>query len=204
MKYVITMFFWTIMNFISLKFLSLIKNQSMNFFFFNIYALNLFSVSVEAITSHISLRLQKKFSLNWVLLPVLKDLSYKVKSNVFLGYKLVCSGRFTRKQIATYTWVKKGSIKFNSVSNLIKYSEARVRLKYGLCGIKLWINYGFNSAHLKKRNLFLLYPVYVPFRYSTGIYKGNNYIICYLNYWFFFLLKYYLWKKNLLIFIKIF
>ena len=52
------------MNFISLQFLSLIKNQNNNSFFFNIYALNLFSVSVEAITSHISLRLQKKFSLN--------------------------------------------------------------------------------------------------------------------------------------------
>lgn len=195
-KRVITVFFWTVMNFMSLRFLNLIKNQNMDLFFFNIYALNLFSVSVEAITSHISLRLQRKFSLNWVLFPVLKDLTYKVKSNVFLGYKLVCSGRFTRKQIATYTWVKKGSIKFNSVSNLIKYSETRIKLKYGLCGIKLWINYGYNNTNLKKRNLFLLYPIYIPFRYSVGIYKGNSYIIYHLNYWFFFFIKILFLKKK--------
>lgn len=195
-KRVITLFFWTTINFISLRFLNLIKNQSKDLFFFNVYALNLFSVSVEAITSHISLRLQKKFSLNWVLFPVLKDLNYKIKKNIFLGYKLVCSGRFTRKQIATYTWVKKGSIKFNSVSNLVKYSEVRIRLKYGLCGVKLWINYGFNNINLKKRNIFLLYPIYVPFRYAINTYKGNKYIMLYLNYWFFFFIRVLFLKKK--------
>lgn len=163
------------------------KVDAKNIYFFNIYNLNFLNITVDAITNYLCLKLQKRYSLNWILRPILKDLNIKVKQKNFLGYKIVCSGRFTRKQIATYMWMRNGSVKLNTITNLIKYSEARVRLKYGICGIKVWINYGLNSNNLLKRNLFLIFPMYLPFKYLIN--KKSKSVTLFLNYWFYFYIK---------------
>lgn len=189
----------------------IVLNKTLSFFFskinkktsfeLNIYSLDSLNISAEAITSYLSLKLQKRYSLNWVLKPILKDLSTKIKRRDFVGYKIVCSGRFTRKQIATYMWMKDGSLRLNTISNLIKYSEARVRLKYGLCGIKIWINYGSNNRSLLNRHLLLMYPVYIPLKFSLC--NKSNELTLYLNSWFysyiriiFFKLRSYNFYKN--------
>ena len=77
-------------------------------------------------------------------------------------------------------WMKGGSLKLNTLSNLIKYSEVRVRLKYGLCGIKIWINYGNNNRNLSPRNLSLIYPIYIPFKYTVEK-KNNNITLYYIR-----------------------
>lgn len=196
LKFLINLMFWKLMNFINIRFLNFIPSSNVNLFYFNIYSLHVMNISAEAITSHISLRLQKKFSLNWILYPILKDLNNKVKYKNFLGYKLVCSGRFTRKQIATYTWYKNGSLNFNTINNLIRYSEVRVRLKFGLCGIKLWISYGLNNTILQKRRILLITPQYIPYRYKIGFYKGNKFILLFLNNWFFFFIRILFFKNQ--------
>lgn len=183
-KIVISNLYWYLLSNSLSFYLNKIDSQK---YFFNIYSLDFLNVTTDIISTYISLRLQQKYSLNWVLRPILKDLSTKIKKNIFLGYKIVCSGRFTRKQIATYMWMKQGSLQLNSFTNLVKYSEASVRLKYGLCGIKVWLSYGLNNFSLFKRNLFLIYPLYTPFKYLLN-YK-NNTITLYLNYWFYLYLK---------------
>lgn len=185
-KFFILNLYWRLLNFSLSKYIKqLTKNNDI--IFFNVYNLDFLNITVNAITDYISLKLQKRYSLNWVLRPILKDLNMKIKQKSFLGYKIVCSGRFTRKQIATYMWMRNGSLNLNSISNLIKYSEARIRLKYGLCGVKIWINYGFNNYNLLKRNLFLIYPMYMPLKYSINMKKKK--IDIYLNNWFFFFLR---------------
>ena len=156
-------------------FRSIDKKQTV--FYLNIYALDFLNITVDSIASYISLKLQKRYSLNWILRPILKDLSIKVKQKNFLGYKIVCSGRFTRKQIATYMWMRNGSLKLNNISNLIKYSETRVRLKYGLCGVKVWLNFGQNNLNLKKRSLMLVYPLYTPWQWKP-LDNGDHYRNC--------------------------
>lgn len=195
--------YWRVINQSLIPYFNSIDRKQ-TIFYLNIYALDFLNITVDSIASYISLKLQKRYSLNWILRPILKDLSMKVKQKNFLGYKIVCSGRFTRKQIATYMWMRNGSLKLNNISNLIKYSETRVRLKYGLCGIKIWINYDNNNLDLLKRNLFLIYPIYTPFKYVINLKKEN--IVIYLNNWFFFFirvmflkLKSYSFYKNFLI-----
>jgi hypothetical protein len=112
-----------------------------------------------------------------------KDLNIRLKKQVILGYKIVCSGRFTRKQIATYSWIKQGALGFNKFSNHIKYSESSIKLKYGLCGVKVWLNLGQNNLSLKKRTLMLIYPLYTPFKYVLNL--KNSTISFSLNYWFY-------------------
>ena len=183
-KIVISNLYWYLLNNSLNFYLSKLGSQK---YHFNVYSLDFLNVTTDIISTYISLRLQQKYSLNWVLRPILKDLSTKIKKNIFLGYKIVCSGRFTRKQIATYMWMKQGSLQLNSFTNLVKYSEASVRLKYGLCGIKVWLSYGSNNLSLFKRNLLLIYPLYTPFKYLLN-YKDNT-ISFYINYWFYLYVK---------------
>ncbi len=171
-------------------------------YYFNIYNLNFLSVTTEIISTYIAARLQQRYTLNWVLRPVLKDLAKKMKKNIFLGYKIVCSGRFTRKQIATYMWMKKGSLQFNTFTNLIRYSESSVKLKYGLCGIKVWLGYGLNNLTVVNRNLLLIYPKYTPFKYLLGL--KHNIITFYINYWFYLYSKIRFLKSKIFNLYKIF
>lgn len=180
LKVLVSQIYWYIINNCLSFYLTKLVNNKNNFYF-NIYSLNFMNVNVDIISTYISLKLQQRHSLNWVLKPILKDLANKVKKKVFLGYKIVCSGRFTRKQLATYQWTKKGSLHLSKFSSLVKYSEARVRLKYGLCGIKVWLNYGFNNASIFKRQLLLVYPLHVPFKYVLDV--SNKTVHFYLNYW---------------------
>ena len=185
-KLVISNLYWYLIN-KSLKFYLNKLSANKDVYSFNIYSLDFLNVTTDIVSTYISLKLQQKYSLNWVLRPILKDLSAKIKSRVFLGYKIVCSGRFTRKQIATYMWMKEGSIKLNTFSSLVKYSQSSVKLKYGLCGIKVWLNYGHNNANLFKRNLLLVYPSYTPFKYVIDL-KSQS-LTLHLNYWFFLYFK---------------
>ena len=76
--------------------------------------------------------------------------------------------------------MKEGSLQLNNFSSLVKYSQSTVKLKYGLCGIKVWLNYGYNDSNLFKRNLFLVYPQYTPFKYS--IESNTKSLIFHINY----------------------
>lgn len=185
-KILISNLYWYLLN-KSLSFYLKKLNITNHFYYFNIYSLNFLNITTEIISSYIALKLQSRNSLDWILQPILKDLSKKIKQGVFLGYKIVCSGRFTRKQIATYIWMKKGAVPLNSLSNIIKYSESKVRLKYGLCGIKVWLNYGYNDSVLFTREMSLIYPLYTPFKYTINL--KTNLLVFYLNYWSFLYLK---------------
>lgn len=185
-KVLISNLYWYLIN-NSLKYYLNKLAKTKDVYHFNIYSLDFLNVTTDIIATYISLKLQQRYSLNWVLRPILKDLSNKIKSKVFLGYKIVCAGRFTRKQIATYMWMKQGSLELNKFSSLVKYSQASIKLKYGLCGIKVWLNYGSNDNSLFKRNLLLIYPYYTPFKYDID--SKTQTLIIHLNYWFFLYFK---------------
>ncbi len=185
MKTIISSLYWQLIN------------NALNFYFLkldpkvqtqvNVFALDFLYVTADIISNYISLKLQQRHSLNWILRPIVKDLTTKVKKKIFLGYKIVCSGRFTRKQIATYMWLKQGSLKLNTFSSLVKYSEARVRLKYGACGVKVWLNYGVNQTNLFQRQLLLVYPLHTPFKYILDFKNGS--LVLFLNYWHYLYIK---------------
>ena len=200
-KVVISNLYWYLIN-KSLSFFLSKLNHNSDTYYFNTYSLDFFNVTTDIIATYISLKLQQRYSLNWVLRPILKDLTSKMKSKVFSGYKIVCSGRFTRKQIATYMWMKQGSLQLNNFSSLVKYSQASIKLKYGLCGIKVWLNYGFNDLNLFKRNLMLVYPLYTPFKYIIDVKQKQ--LILYLNYWFFSYLRVSFMKSRFFNFYKLF
>lgn len=172
-------------------------NNKLDDISFNLYSMDVWNISVEAITSYIGFRLQRKYTLNWVLRPVIKDLNSKMRRKRLLGYKILCSGRFNRNQIATYDWSHKGAIQYSTISSLVKYAEVRVRFKFGVGGIKIWLGFGHNNFNVFRRKVFLHTVYYLPFKYllKRFIDSKSNYIVLYLNYWFLFFIRIMILKK---------
>lgn len=55
------------------------------------------------------------------------------------GYKLCFSGRFTRRQIATFRWVQKGVLHLSNRASLIDYAFNTGTTRHGSFGIKVWL-----------------------------------------------------------------
>ncbi len=53
---------------------------------------------------------------------------------------LICSGRLTKRQRASRRIFRQEKIELHTFSANVTYSFATARLKYGMCGIKLYIN----------------------------------------------------------------
>lgn len=151
----------------------------------NAFMLTANNTSPEIITNYISLRLQQRYSLKWTLFPIFKDLDRKLKEGILFGYKLLCSGRFTKNQIASYEWKKQGLLPLNTITKPVRYSQARVRLKFGLGGLKLWLYTAYE--HFSWKTMELIYPIYSPFKFSFCQKKSE--LTFSMNYWNYLYLK---------------
>lgn len=120
------------------KYFSLFYNFSKNFI-------------LEILVRHdIDIGLTAKFIVHWIKLKfrrgfrinsILHGLSVAFQEFPRLaGYKICLSGRFTRKQIATYQWTKSGRVLLTVQNSIIDYGSIRMITRFGVCGIKLWLH----------------------------------------------------------------
>lgn len=152
-----------------------------NIFFFNIYKINYDKFNSKGLGKFIAIKLRKRNQLNTIIKPILKDLQIRINLKNILGYKIVCSGRFTRKQRKVKLWYKNGKIKKNYFDNFTQYSLNTVRLKYGICGIKVWFNLGLNKKIIPlKYDLFNYNKIIL---YPFSFFKEKKILIIYLNFW---------------------
>ena len=140
----------------------------------NVIRLQSNNVTPTFIVNYISFKLKQKYSLPWILRPILRDLQAKKNQNKIRGFKLLYAGRFTRKQIADYSWTTLGKTSLNTLSSKVKLGQGQVRLKYGICGFKLWIDYTNTSGYKKKKKF--IYPFVLPtqFFYKNEILNLSN------------------------------
>lgn len=185
LKQYLVYFFWYLINKNFNYYLNKMNKNNFNnteHYYLNIFRLTFKNVNINIVALYIAYRLQQRYSLNWVLKPVLRDLSKRIDRGQLAGYKILCSGRFTRKQIATYTWSKKGSLGLNTFTSLVKYAQSKVRLKFGIGGVKVWLNYGIPNIRKNRLIVFKnVYPMYSLFRYRFS--SKKNQLIILLNYW---------------------
>jgi len=116
------------------------KRLLIDFTFINIAKIRLFAYSEANLTPEIlgrliSIKLENLYSLNQIINPIIKDFT-----NKRIGININCAGRFTRKQRAHFVRFKFGSVPYSTITKSIGYFFIPVRLKYGACGIKLWIS----------------------------------------------------------------
>lgn len=95
------------------------------------------TITAGMIARYMVLKFLQGFKLNFVINTVRRTIRSFFKNKH--GYKICLSGRFTRKQIATYRWFKSGSITLNQRVSGIDYAHDGGASKFGLFGIKIWI-----------------------------------------------------------------
>ena len=101
-------------------------------------------LNATILSKYIAIRLRQRFQLKEALMPMLKHLS----NNEFIrGFRIVCAGRFTRKEIALYDLRTYSSVPFSGVASRLDYALSEVVLKYSICGIKVWLH----KHHLPER-----------------------------------------------------
>lgn len=101
-------------------------------------------LNATILSKYIAIRLRQRFQLKEALMPMLRHLS----NNEFIrGFRIVCAGRFTRKEIALYDLRTYSSVPFSGVASRLDYSLSEVVLKYSICGIKVWLH----KYHLPER-----------------------------------------------------
>jgi hypothetical protein len=158
-KFVFLNFFFKFLSFFTMDFFIFLKNIIFLFkpFFFNtfspksfIYFKNISKKDITAalITKYICIRLKQKFSLKEVIRPILKDLT---TNSAIQGFRLSCCGRFTKKEIATYRWERRGHTSLNTIDAYIDYSFNFVILKYSVCGIKIWLHKNSNYKYFFRK-----------------------------------------------------
>lgn len=98
-------------------------------------------INANFLSRFLSRRLSYGFELNRVLKPVILNLKRLVDSRYskIIGFRISCRGRFNKTQMASYTWEKYGPVPLNNFSCSINYSFSKVIMKYGACGIKVWV-----------------------------------------------------------------
>lgn len=90
------------------------------------------------ISEFILIRLKQYYTV-W---EVLKNISFLFKilmyrKGLVKGYKITCSGRFSRKQRTTFSWRKFGNLSFSSMKSRLDYSYRSLALKYSTVTIKV-------------------------------------------------------------------
>lgn len=87
---------------------------------------------------YITRKLKQKHKLKDVLRPLVKHLG---RHKGLSGFKITCSGRFSRAERATYRWQKVGKVSLNNFKEFIDYDYSEVTLRFGQVGIKVWFSY---------------------------------------------------------------
>ncbi|MCB0537519.1 MAG: hypothetical protein KDE33_08315 [Bacteroidetes bacterium] len=114
-----------------------IRNVSCRYHFQSNY-----QMSALLIVKYLVSKLEQQFSLGEALFPLVRYLN---KAPTIYGFRIDCSGRFTRKQRASVLTVKGGTVPFSSLKSNLDYEESSVILKYGKCGLKVWLHCGQES-----------------------------------------------------------
>jgi hypothetical protein len=99
--------------------------------------LDVTDLNATVMAKYITIRLRQRFQLKEALLPMLRHLSY---NEYVRGFRVVCAGRFTRKEIALYDLRTYSSVPFSGVSAKLDFALSEVVLKYSICGVKVWLH----------------------------------------------------------------
>jgi len=83
-------------------------------------------------------KLQQYYKLPYIFQLVNNLCSFYVKKKVIRGFKILLSGRFSRKDRATYIW-SEFKLPLNTKFSAISFGWRNIILKYSLCMLKIWI-----------------------------------------------------------------
>lgn len=156
----LNVFFSEILSSTFSHFLTISEKKKTKIISFSVKFLDNFNlINPQFLARFIARRVSYGFQLQRVLKPLIRDLVTLMskKKNKIIGFRIACSGRFDRKQIASYIWQKFGPVSLNKFSANVNYGVSTAYLKYGTCGIKVWVASKHNPivSQFKSRNEFI-------------------------------------------------
>lgn len=107
------------------------------------------TITSDLLINYIEIKLYQGFSVNEIIFSlknILKD------NEGISGYRIDFSGRFTRKQRASFLTFKGGQVPFSTRKAFLDYADGSATLKYGKCGIKVWLNLSGSEISKKHNN----------------------------------------------------
>lgn len=110
-------------------------------------------IRADLLSQFLCIRLSQNYKLGELLRNINKFYLNLLFKKFIKGYKIMCAGRFTKRQRALTTWKIFGSNSLSSLKEKIDYNLSEVILKYGKCSIKIWISI------YKKPKLYYLYII---------------------------------------------
>jgi len=136
----------------------------------------------------IAKRLTYGMPLRRVLKPIVIDLTRSVEnpSQMLCGFRIKCAGRFNRAQMASVSVERMGNLSLSSMQSLVSLGYSTAFLRYGACGIKVWVaaqKWSSNSSivsNTKFEVLKILNSIIIRvFKQGKGITKSYfyNYLI---------------------------
>jgi len=108
-------------------------------------------LSANFIARYVKVKLIQRFPFRWVMNSIVKRLRFALARKFIFGFKILISGRFSRRDRSTHCWKAKGKVPLHSVISNLDFSFLKVYLLNSVCGIKVWINI---KAHPNKLFVF--------------------------------------------------
>jgi len=92
------------------------------------------NLTARSIASFAIRKLRSKNRLNDIFRPLLRGFS-----SITEGFRVLCVGRYTKRQRASSTLYRAGKTPYSSFSTPIDFCFASIPLKYGVGSMKIWI-----------------------------------------------------------------
>ena len=93
-------------------------------------------ISANLIFRYIATQLRYHRNLNFIVKLLINKFQ---RSFIVRGLKIFCTGRFTRKERAMYSWVRHGKVPLNTYSIPLEYFSGHYKSRYGVGGMKIWL-----------------------------------------------------------------
>ncbi|PIU17932.1 MAG: 30S ribosomal protein S3 [Elusimicrobia bacterium CG08_land_8_20_14_0_20_44_26] len=93
-------------------------------------------LDAQIVSEMIAIQLEKKMPFRSVCKRMLKN----VMDEGSMGVKVMVSGRLGGNEIARKEWFKDGSVPLQTISKKIDYGFSKAYTRYGIIGVKVWIN----------------------------------------------------------------
>jgi hypothetical protein len=147
--------------------------------------INRLELTSSFIGRYLSIRMRQRYRLRQALRNVLKDLR---RIPIIEGYKIACSGRFTKKEIASYDVFKYRNIPTSTSTKHVDFISIPFILKYSLCNFKIWLCLNYSKLSKIDKNKHLYNRIFLEKTQDLLKYENDNEYL--------FINKYILKKKN--------
>jgi hypothetical protein len=94
------------------------------------------NMSARLLFNFFCFHLRRRKSVGKILSLIMIDLK---KQKSLLGFKIITSGRFTRRERALYKWYNSGRIPLSVYNTYLDFYVGTFKSRFGVCSLKIWI-----------------------------------------------------------------